>query len=213
MVSLSAVWPSKGLESMAVHLLEPGCMYMADGNFRLTPELFLCPELAQGRDCRAARPWGSPTACISALCPSSVQGPVVAGWNLSAASILAAVSCEKQLRSCVILWASSPQCPAGILLLWASSCQGQLEFGSCELPPHSWQGQPSFQRDDFSPSRRCGFVYGEMNLPRIEPQDFSCGSTLPKFTEPLTLSGYSSAGPIDTSSTPVRDEGFVWLVT
>lgn len=34
-----------------------------------------------------------------------------------------------------------------------------------------------------------------------------------KFTEPLRLSGHPSAGLIEISSTPVRDEGFVWLVT
>lgn len=194
-----------------MHLLEPGCTCMADGNFRLTPEPFPCPELAKGQDCRAACPWGNPTACISALCP--VQDPIAAGWSSSAVSILAAVSWEKQLRSCVVFWASSAQCPAGILVLWASSCQKQLEFGSCELLPPSWQGQPSFQRDDFSPSRHSGFIYGEMNLPRTEPRDFFCGSTLPKFTEPLMLSGHPSAAPTDTGSTPIRDGVFVWLVT
>lgn len=34
-----------------------------------------------------------------------------------------------------------------------------------------------------------------------------------EFTEPLRLSGHPSAGLIEFSSTPVRDEGFVWLVT
>lgn len=34
-----------------------------------------------------------------------------------------------------------------------------------------------------------------------------------KFTEPLRLSGHPSAGVVEISSTPVGDEGFVWLVT
>lgn len=99
---------------MAVHLLEPGYVQTVDGNFRLTPELSRCPELAKEQDGRAECPRGSPTACTSALCPSSVRSPIVAGWNVSAVSILAAVSCEKQLRSCVVLWPFSLQCPAGI---------------------------------------------------------------------------------------------------
>lgn len=184
-----------------------------DGNSRLTPELSLCPELAKGLDHRAECPWGSPTAYTSAFCPSSVQSPIVAGWNVSAVSILAAVTCVKQMSSYAVLWPSSLQCHAGIQELRAFSCQGQLEFRICKLPPHPWQGQTSFQRHDFSPSSHCELVYGEMNLPRVEPQDFSCGSTLPKLTEPLTLGGHPSAGPIDTSSIPERGENFVWLVT
>lgn len=117
------------------------CVCLSLGACVLPSEFFLlnssllCPVLAKGQDCRAACPWGSTTACISALFPSSLQGPILAGWNLSFVSILAVVSCEKQLGSCLFLWASSLQCPAGILVVWASPRQGQLEFGSCSLPP------------------------------------------------------------------------------
>lgn len=63
---------------------------------------FPCSKLAKGQDHRAACPWGSTTACVSSLFPSSLQGPILPGWNLSFVRIIAVVSCEKQLGSCLV---------------------------------------------------------------------------------------------------------------
>lgn len=79
--------------------------------------------------------------------------------------------------------------------------------GVCELPPTHGRDNPAFGGIIFLPAGTAG-LYGEMNQPGVEPQDFSCSSTLLKVAETLALSGHHSAGPIDTSPDPVRGDGF-----
>lgn len=102
----------------------------------------------------------------------------------------------------MVSWASSLLCPAGIPLDVVDS----WSLGATSLLPTYVRASPAFKTMISLLAGVVTLCMVKRTCPELNDEIFLAAALCQNSQKALALSGHPSAGPIDTSSTPVRDK-------